>query len=61
MGFLPRPVTADQSCHGAGHYEYGDEDEDYFHHISVPLSLPSISDTAIAEMNKPAMMYAKSI
>ena len=54
MGFLTRPVTADEACYGAGHYEYGDDYESSFHHTSVPLILPNISDTAIAEMNMPA-------
>ena len=61
MGFLTRPVTADQSCYGAGHYEYGNDYEGSLHHIKVPLILPSTSDTAIAEMNRPASMYTKSI
>ena len=61
MGFLTRPVTADQSCYGTGHYEYGNDDEGSLHHTSVPLILPSTSDTAIAEMNRPASMYNKSI
>ena len=61
MGSLTRPVTADQSCYGAGHYEYGNDYEDRFHHMRVPFSLPSTSDTAIAEMNMPASMYIKSM
>jgi hypothetical protein len=61
MGFLTRPVTADQSCYGAGHYEYGNDYEGSLHHMRVPLIRPSTSDTAIAEMNRPASMYTKSI
>ena len=61
MGFLARPVTADETCYGARHYEYGNDYEGSLHYINVPLILPSISDTAIAEMNTPAMMYTKSI
>ena len=61
MGFLARPVTADESCHGAGNDEYGNDDEDDLHHTSVPFNLPSTMLTAIAEMNTPASMYTKSI
>ena len=61
MGFLTRPVTADEACYGARHDEYGNDYEGSFHHIRVPLILPSISDTAIAVMNTPASMYTKSI
>ena len=61
MGFLTRPVTADQSCYGAGHNKYTDDYECCLHHISVPLILPSTMLTAIAEMNMPAMMYTRSM
>ena len=61
MWSLARPVTADETCYGARHNKYADDYEDRLHHISVPLSLPSISDTAIAEMNTPANMCTKSI
>ena len=61
MGFLTRPVTGYETCYGAGHYEYTDDYNSSLHHINVPLSLPSISDTAIAVMNMPASMYVKSI
>ena len=61
MGFLTRPVTADQSCYRAGHNKYTDDYNSSLHHTSVPFNLPSTSDTAIAEMNTPASMYTKSI
>ena len=61
MGFLARPVTADETCYRAGHYEYGNDYEDRLHHTSVPLSLPNAMLTAIAVMNMPAMMYTKSM
>ena len=61
MGFLTRPVTWYEACYRAGHHEYSNDDEGSFHHIKVPLILPSISDTAIAVMNTPASMYVKSI
>ena len=61
VGFLTRPVTADESCYGARHDEYGKYYEGSLHHISVPFNLPIISDTAIAVMNTPASMYTKSI
>ena len=56
MGFLTRPVTGYESCHGARDDEYTNDYEDSLHHTSVPLILPSISDTAIAVMNMPASM-----
>ena len=61
MGFLARPVTADETCYGAGHYEYTDDYNSSIHHIRVPFSLPNAMLTATAEMNMPAMMYTKSI
>ena len=61
MGFLTRPVTADQSCYGARYDKYTDDYNSSLHHMRVPLILPSTSDTAIAEMNRPASMYNKSI
>ena len=61
MGFLARPVTADETCYGARHYEYGKYYKDGLHHTSVPFNRPSTSDTAIAVMNTPASMYTKSI
>ena len=61
MGFLARPVTADHTCHHAGHDEYADDDEGSLHHMSVPLILPSTMLIAIAEMNIAVSMYNKSI
>ena len=61
MRFLTRPVTADQSCYGAGDYEYCEYYQCSLHHMRVPLILPSTSDTAIAVMNMPAMMYTRSM
>jgi hypothetical protein len=61
MGFLTRPVTADQSCYGAGHNKYTDDYEGSLHHTSVPFNLPNTMLTAVAEMNRPASMYNKSI
>ena len=61
VGFLTRPVTANKSCHGARYDEYTNDYQCCLYHISVPLILPSMSDTAIADMNMPAMMYTKSI
>ena len=61
MGFLTRPVTGYETCHGAGHNKYTDDYNSSLHHTSVPLILPKMSDTAIAVMNMPAMMYTKSI
>ena len=61
MGFLTRPVTGYEACYGARHYEHAQYYYDCLHHTSVPLILPSISDTAIAVMNMPASMYTKSI
>ena len=61
VGFLTRPVTADHTCYGARYDEYCNDHEGSFHHTSVPFNLPSISDTAIAVMNMPAMMYTRSM
>ena len=61
MGFLTRPVTGYESCYRARDDEYREYYADCLHHISVPLILPSISDTAIVVMNMPASMYTKSI
>ena len=61
MGSLARPVTGYQSCYRARYDEYTNDDEGSFHHISVPLILPSMMLTAIAVMNMPASMYTKSI
>ena len=61
MGFLTRPVTADQSCYGSRHNKYADDYNSSLYHTSVPLILPSMRATAIAEMNRPASMYTKSI
>ena len=61
MGFLTRPVTADQTHYNPRDDEYGNDYNDCLHHISVPLILPSMSDTAIAVMNMPASMYVNSI
>ena len=56
VGFLTRPITGDHAHDHAGHYKYAEDYEGSLHHTSVPFNLPSISDTAIAEMNMPAMM-----
>ena len=61
MGFLARPVTADHTCHHAGHDEYADDDEGSLYHTSVPLILPSTMLIAIAEMNMPVSMYTRSM
>jgi len=61
MGFLARPVTADQTHDHTRHREYAQHDEDGLHHMRVPLILPSTMLIAIAEMNRPASMYIKSI
>ena len=61
MGFLARPVTGYETCHGAGHNKYTDDYNSSLYHINVPFSLPSISDTTMAVMNTPASMYVKSI
>ena len=61
MGFLTRPVTADQTHYNPGNDEYREYYYDRLHHISVPFSLPSMMLIAIAEMNTPASMYTKSI
>ena len=61
MGFLSRPVTADHTCHDAGHNKYTDDHDGSLHHMSVPLILPSTMLIAIAEMNIAVMMYNKSI
>ena len=61
MGFLSRPVTADHTCHDAGHNKYTNDHDGSLHHMSVPLILPSMTLIAIAEMNTPASMYNKSI
>jgi len=58
---LTRPVTADHACHGARHNKYADDYNSSLHHMRVPLIRPSASATATAEMNRPAMMYVKSI
>ena len=61
VGFLTRPVTGYGAQDDARDHEYTDDDEGSLHHMRVPLIRPSISDTAIAEMNMPASMYIKSI
>ena len=61
MGFLTRPVTADQTHYNPGNDEYREYYYDCLYHISVPLILPSMMLIVIAEMNMPAMMYTKSI
>ena len=61
MGFLARPVTADQTHDHTRHDEYAQHDEDGLHHMRVPLIRPSTMLIAIAEMNMPASMYIKSI
>ena len=61
MGFLTRPVTADQACYDAGH---GDKQYDYhssFHMIKVPCSLPSTMEIAIADANMPNMIQNRSM
>ena len=61
IGFLARPVTADQTHDHTRHDEYAQHDEDGLHHMRVPLIRPSTMLIAIAEMNMPASMYIKSI
>ena len=61
MGSLARPVTADQTHDHTRHREYAQHDEDGLHHARVPLIVPSTMLIAIAEMNRPASMYIKSM
>ena len=61
MGFLARPVTADQTHDHTWHREYAQHDEDGLHHMRVPLIVPSTMLIAIAEMNMPVSMYNKSM
>ena len=61
VGSLARPVTADQTHDHTGYDEYAQYDEDGLHHASVPCMLPSTMLIAIAEMNRPASMYIKSM
>ena len=61
VGFLTRPVTADQSHDHARHSEDQDDYDCCFHMIKVPCSLPSIMLIAIAEMNMPVMIQNRSI
>lgn len=56
MGFLTRPVTGYETCHGARDDEYAEYNERSLHHISVPLVWPRYSAIAIALMNMPVMM-----
>ena len=61
MGFLTRPVTADQTHHHAGYHEYADDYEGSFHHASVPCTWPSTRAITTADTNMPAMMYTMSM
>ena len=61
MGFLTRPVTADESCYGSRYNEYTDDYEGSLHHASVPFVCPRYSAIPTALMNMPASMYTKSI
>jgi hypothetical protein len=61
MGFLTRPVTGYGAHDHTGHDGYAQYYEDRLHHASVPCMLPSNMLIAIAEMNRPASMYIKSI
>ena len=61
VGFLTRPVTGYGAQDHTRHDEYGKYDHGCLHHMRVPLTRPSMSDTAIAEMNMPVSMYNKSI
>jgi hypothetical protein len=61
MGSLTRPVTGYQTHYDPGYHEHGHDYEDDLHHVSVPLIPPSTSATAVAVMNRPAMMYVKSM
>ena len=61
MRFLARPVTGYETHHDSGYDKYADDYDSSLYHMSVPLILPSMIDTAIAEMNMPAMMYTKSM
>ena len=61
VGFLTRPVTGYGAHDHTRDHEYTDDYEGSLHHMRVPLIRPSMSDTAIAEMNMPASMYIKSI
>ena len=61
MGSLTRPVTGYGAHDDAGYDEYGNDYQCCLHHMRVPLTRPSMRATAIAEMNRPASMYIKSI
>ena len=61
VGFLTRPITADQPCYDAGHCEEKQYEDCGLHMIKVPCILPSINAMAIADMNMPAMIHTMSI
>ncbi len=61
MGFLTRPVTGYGAHYDARYDKHTDDYNSSLHHMRVPFIRPSTSDTAIAEMNRPASMYTKSI
>ena len=61
VGFLTRPVTADQSCYDARHNKYTDDYDSSLYHASVPCMLPRTRAIMIADMNMPAMMCTKSM
>ena len=56
MGFLTRPVTADQPCYDAGHSEDEDDYNSSLHHASVPWMWPKTRAMMTAETNMPVMM-----
>ena len=61
VGFLTRPVTADHTHYDSGQCEEKHYENDGLHMIKVPCIRPSIRAIAIAEMNMPAMIHARSI
>ena len=56
MGFLTRPVTGNYAHDDAGNSEHSNDYQGSLHHASVPLILPRMRATAIAEMNMPVSM-----
>ena len=61
VGFLARPVTADHTHHNSGNDEHADDDDRSLDHAKVPCMLASLSATAMAETNMPAMIQTMSI
>ena len=61
VGFLTRPVTGNCAHDHSGQDEDQDDYNSSFHMISVPCILPSISEIAIAEMNRPVIIQKRSI